>query len=187
MIKSTSSVSHWLIRISAAHRNLMRRISNNEGFQVVHLEIMVYLSVCNRYSDTTGAISEYLGQTKGSISQSLNLLEQQGFVKREQDGLDRRVYHLSLTENGLAATHLLFSSLDLDELESLELGLQSLLTSLQKRNGLQGFGICVSCKFNQKIDDHVFLCGLTNEKLTLDDTTKICREHEDTEFPQKIK
>ena len=54
-----NAVSQWIERLSAVHRNLMRQFANEEGLQLVHVEIMQYLSVSNRYSDTTQAISEY--------------------------------------------------------------------------------------------------------------------------------
>jgi DNA-binding MarR family transcriptional regulator len=173
------AVSQWLERLSAVHRNLMRRFANEEGLQLVHVEIMQFLSVSNRYSDTTQAISEYLGQTKGSISQSLGLLEEQGFVKRTQDKIDKRIYHLSLTTKGSAVTHRMFASIDLEGAEKLEPSLKILLTSIQKKNSLRGFGTCISCRFNQSPGKNVFVCGLTKEKLTLEETKKICREHEE--------
>lgn len=179
MTVQVNAVSQWLERLSAVHRNLMRRFANEEGLQLVHVEIMQYLSVSNRYSDTTQAISEYLGQTKGSISQSLNLLEEQGFVKRMQDKVDKRIFHLSLSAKGSAVTHRMYASIDLQGAEELEPGLKNLLTSIQKKNNLRGFGTCISCRFNQNPGKNVFVCGLTTEKLTLDDTKKICREHDE--------
>ncbi len=180
MAGQLNAVSQWLERLSAVHRNLMRRFANEEGLQLVHVEIMQYLSVSNRYSDTTQAISEYLGQTKGSISQSLGLLEEQGFVKRTQDKVDKRMFHLSLTSKGSAVTHRMFASIDLEGAEELEPGLKTLLTSIQMKNGLRGFGTCISCRFNQNPGKNVFVCGLTKEKLTLEETKKICKEHDET-------
>jgi hypothetical protein len=44
-----------------------------------------------------------------------------------------------------------------------------MLAPLQKKNGLRGFGTCQSCKFNQNPDKNSLICGLTNEKLSVDD------------------
>lgn len=180
MADQINVVSQWLERLSAVHRNLMRRFANEEGLQLVHVEIMQYLSVSNRYSDTTQAISVYLGQTKGSISQSLSLLEDQGFVKRTQDKIDKRIFHLSLTAKGSGVTHRMFASIDLEGAEKLEPALKTLLTSIQKKNGLRGFGTCISCRFNQNPGKNIFVCGLTKEKLSLEDTKKICKEHDES-------
>ncbi len=179
MTDKTGAASQWLERLSALHRNLMRRFANEEGLQLVHVEILQYLSACNRYSDTTQAISEYLGQTKGSISQSLGNLEDNGFVKKVQDKVDKRVFHLSLTAKGLSIAQRMNKTIDLDGAEKLEPALKALLASLQKRNGLRGFGICHSCKFNQSTGPNSFVCGLTKEKLSSSDVKKLCREHED--------
>lgn len=156
----------------------MRRFANEEGLQLAHVEIMQYLSISNRYSDTTQAISEYLGQTKGSISQSIGLLEEQGFIKRAQDKSDKRIFHLSLTSKGAAVTHRMFANIDLNGSKELEPGLKALLSSIQIKNGLRGFGTCITCKHNQNPRKSVFVCGLTKEELTLEETKKICREHE---------
>ncbi len=173
-----NAVSQWLERLSALHRNLIRKFATEEGLQFVHVEILQYLSVCNRYSDTTQAISDYLGQTKGSISQSLRILEEKKFVKRLQDTADRRVFHLSLLPKGIAVTSRMLESIQLDGADKLEPQLKDLLSSIQKKNELKGFGTCLSCRFNQSPGKNQFVCGITKEKLSLEDVKKICREHE---------
>jgi len=178
-----NAVSQWLERLSALHRNLMRKFATEEGLQLVHVEILQYLSVCNRYSDTTQSISDYLGQTKGSISQSLGLLEEAGFIKRTQDKFDKRVFHLSLLTKGLLVTNRMLESIHLDGADHLAPQLKSLLASIQKKNGLKGFGICLSCKFNQSPSKNNFVCGLTKETLTAAEVKKICKEHEPLSSP----
>lgn len=172
-----SGVSHWLERLSALHRNLMRKFATEEGLQLVHIEILQYLLVCNRYSDTTQAISDYLGQTKGSISQSLGHLEESGFIKRNQDKTDKRIFHLSLLPKGLSVTNRMNESIHFYGTDKLEPQLKILLTSIQIKNGLKGFGTCQSCKFNQNPGKNNFICGLTKENLSLSDIKKICKEH----------
>ena len=178
MADSIGAVSQWLERLSALHRNLMRRFAAEEGLQLVHVEILQYLSVCNRYSDTTQTISEYLGQTKGSISQSLGHLEENGFIKRTQDKIDKRIFHLALTAKGNSVTQRMHDSINLDGADKLEPALKETLASIQKKNGLRGFGICQSCKFNQNPGKNSFSCGLTKEKLSAEEVKKICKEHE---------
>jgi DNA-binding MarR family transcriptional regulator len=180
MGKEIGAVGQWLERLSSMHRNLMRKFAADEELQLVHVEILQYLSVCNRYSDTTQAISEYLGQTKGSISQSLAHLEENGFVKRSQDKNDRRIFHLALLPSGHSVAKRLAANIKLDGTDQLEPALMELLRSIQKRNGLKGFGVCHSCQFNQNPGKNQFVCGLTNEKLSLEDIKKICKEHEAT-------
>jgi len=52
-----------------------------------------------------------------------------------------------------------------------------LLTSIQAGNNFRSFGQCTTCIHNRKTSDG-FLCGLTQETLSIDDTLLICREHE---------
>ena len=169
---------HLIERLSALHRNLMRKFATEAGLQFVHIEILHYLSLCNHYSDTTQAISEYLGQTKGSISQSLAYLEQHNYVKRFQDKKDKRVFHLSLTAKGYLVSERLSGSINLQNSIKEDSSLFAVLVAFQKKNGMKSFGICATCKFNQNPGAGTFICGLTQEKLKLEDTQKICREHE---------
>ncbi len=177
MNTNKSSITHWIERLSALHRSLMRKFAATETLQFVHVEIIQYLSICNRYSDTTQALSEYLGQTKGSISQSLGFLEKEGYLKRHQDKKDKRVFHLTLTSKGIAVSDRLNQALNLQGIEKLDEALNSVLATLQKKNGLQSFGLCKTCQYNINQGKGTFQCGLTKEQLTLEDIEKICREH----------
>lgn len=77
MADAIRDVSQWLeSNFCPSSKFNAAAFAAEEGLQLVHVEILQYLSVCNRYSDTTQTISEYLGQTKGSIFQSLGHLEE---------------------------------------------------------------------------------------------------------------
>lgn len=89
-------ISQLIERIGALQRSEMRRYALEHGLQMVHLEVLSYLQRCNRYSNTTQALSDFLGQTKGSISQTVGFLEGEGYIKRVQDQNDKRVFHLEL-------------------------------------------------------------------------------------------
>lgn len=172
----------WIERFSALHRNLLRKFAAELGLQLVHAEIIQYLSNCNRYSDTTQGLSEYFGQTKGSISQSLSFLEENNFLTRDQDQTDKRVFHLLLTSQGKQTAKDLKDFLHFDfEIDAkADAIFRSILRNLQKQNGMKSFGICASCKFNENPGKDKFRCGLTQEILTKNDTKKICREHKAT-------
>lgn len=147
---------------------------------MVHIEIIQYLAGCNRYSDTTQALSDYLGQTKSSISQSLSNLEDLGFIRRSQDKSDKRMFHLHLTRKGEKIAEAFQERIEtnLSPTDNTAESFRSLLTMLQKKNSMRSFGICSTCRFNQNPEKDVFVCGLTKERLTSQDTKKRCREHE---------
>ncbi|MFN2812475.1 MarR family winged helix-turn-helix transcriptional regulator, partial [Escherichia coli] len=66
------------------------------------LSALHYLARCNRYSDTPLGVTEYLGLTKGTVSQSLKVLEGRGLISKLPDARDRRSVHLRLTDAGRA-------------------------------------------------------------------------------------
>ncbi|MCG8010485.1 MAG: MarR family transcriptional regulator, partial [Candidatus Thiodiazotropha weberae] len=96
----SNSLYNHLERLSELLRTDLRKSGIEHGLQPVQLEVLHYLSVCNRYSDTPLAVSEYLGQTKGTVSQTIKVLEQKGLLLRRTDAEDKRVSHLALTPRG---------------------------------------------------------------------------------------
>ncbi len=175
-----NDIDIWLERLTSLYRSQIRHAANNEGIQPVHVEILQYLSICNRYSNTAQALSEYLGQTKGSISQSLKLLEKDGYIERNQCPDDKRVTRLYLTPKAKASVKRIANSLmpNLGEAKEASDALKSLLMEWQLKNSHQGFGQCQSCRFNRSLPNGKFQCGLTGEPLTKVEVKQICREHE---------
>jgi MarR family transcriptional regulator, negative regulator of the multidrug operon emrRAB len=182
---SNNSIFDVVERMAALIRAEERKNCTEHGLQTVHLQVLDYLSRCNKYSDTPAALANYLGMTRGTVSQTVLLLTNKGYIKKTTDAVDRRVVHLSLLpegENTLEkarssdlfnrATGLLPDNC-LDEYDEV---LVSLLRALQKSNQSHTFGQCKTCKFfTPKADG--FLCGLTHEALTEVDSGKICQEH----------
>jgi len=175
-----NDIEIWLERLTALYKSQMHHAANSEGMQVVHLEILQYLSIANKYSNTAQALSEYLGQTKGTISQSIKLLENNGHIKRQPSDKDKRVVGLYLTQTGKDSLHSMSNQLmpnlngNINEVETIK----ALLQKWQNASKHKGFGQCLSCKFNQKTSSEEFRCTLTDETLSVIDVNKICREHE---------
>jgi DNA-binding MarR family transcriptional regulator len=156
------------------------------GLQPIHLQTLRYLAACNRYSDTPLAVAEFLGQTKGSVSQSLKLLAGKGLVAKRPDAADRRVVHLTPTSAALDLLALTtqeqrsrqaVSALDDAVRSALDAGLTELLRALQIAHGRRVFGVCSGCRFNERLADG-YRCGLTGEPLSEDDVARICREYD---------
>lgn len=170
-------------RMSALIRSEERKKCTELGLQPVHLQVMDYLSRCNRYSDTPAALTNYLGMTRGTVSQTLQLLEKKGYIKKTADVNDRRMVHLSLLAEGEAIlikarpTDLYSqASTIFNENDSEENVFVNALTALQKANKSQSFGLCKTCKYFTTTPDG-FICGLTTEQLSQLDSEKICQEH----------
>ena len=172
-------------RIGALLRSELRRLGAPQGLEPVHLQALAYLARANRYSDTPIAVAEFLGLTKGNVSQRLIALEKAGLLRRRHDRDDARVVHLVPTAKAQALLGALSPppawrtamTATGDRREDLEAGLTVLLSALQSANGRRTFGQCRSCRFLQH-KDGAFTCGLTRDPLEPDHTLRICREHE---------
>jgi DNA-binding MarR family transcriptional regulator len=53
-----------------------------------------------RGSSTPGAVTAWLGITKGIVSQSMNTLERSGFIRKLADVNDKRVVRIAITASG---------------------------------------------------------------------------------------
>lgn len=174
-----------LERICTLLRTDARQRALPHGLRPVQVEALLYLARCNRYSDTPLAVAEFLGSTKGTVSQTLKVLEREGLVTKCADARDRRVVRLELTPAGrelseqLAVPPALEQALVDDRVptDRLAADLRRLLTGMQRAAGHKTFGTCHTCRFFGR-EASGFRCGLTAEPLSSADSTLICREHE---------
>tara|TARA_B110000093_G_scaffold137581_1_gene147502 strand:- start:441 stop:1004 length:564 start_codon:yes stop_codon:yes gene_type:complete len=182
----THLTQQYLDRLSSLLRNENRSRLLLHGLQPVQFDALQYLMACNHYSDTPMAVTEFLGQTKGTVSQTLKVLEKKGFVTKTIDQQDKRVVHLSVTSQGsklikqIQASALLQKGATLmsdEKLEALNSSLELLLNKVQLANQLKTFGECHSCLHHTKLTSGGLLCGLTQERLLTTDAKLICREH----------
>lgn len=182
------SLFDTLDRLSSLTRMWFRQHPLLADLQPVQLSALMYLARCNRYSNTPLGVTDYLGLTKGTVSQSLKLLETKGLVVRTQDVRDKRSVHLQLTESANTLLSALLPPAFLVSGESamgerasmLKTLLFELLREIQHTNNVPGFGLCHSCQFHSHRDGQGF-CELTQEALSERDATLICREHQPPE------
>jgi DNA-binding MarR family transcriptional regulator len=181
----TVNVFDLIERMTALIRSEERKKCAELGLQPVHLQVLDYLSRCNRYSDTPAALTNYLGMTRGTVSQTVLLLEKKGYLKKTADESDRRAVHLSLLPEGeiilkQARAVDLFKRASLIFKENAfvnhEIIFLKALTALQKANRSQSFGLCRTCQHFMRLPTG-FQCGLTKESLSHSDSEKICQEH----------
>ena len=169
-------------RLSSLMRADLRQVAAARGLKLVQLEVLIYLSVANRYSDTPRALTEYFAVTKGTMSQTLKALERHGFIDKWTDADDARIQHCALTAEGrsiAAAAYpaACFTALDQDAASTFADSLAQQLQVLQRAIGLRTFGLCHTCRFFER-RARGGRCGVTGEALTKSDASKICREHE---------
>lgn len=179
--------TQWLLdRLAGLLRGEVRTQLAEWGLQPVQFEALQYLASCNRYSDTPMAVTEFLGQTKGTVSQSLKVLEKHGLISKSADLKDKRILHITVTKQGHEVLRQALPSQLLSEacatlpkvsLAELNQNLAALLFAAQQSNGFKTFGQCKTCIHNQPVPGG-YHCGLTNEALSEADVELICREHD---------
>ncbi len=185
----TEKIYDHLERIANLLRTDTRKAGVGRGLQPVQMEALHYLASCNRYSDTPASVADYLGLTKGTVSQTLGVLENAGFIEKRPDAKDKRVVHLKVTEQGdaLLAEDIppktlqmaMELSTEADQAVILD-ALGRVLRALQRANQRRTFGACKDCRHHLlEAGGTHHRCGLTGEALQLEDGEKICREHEE--------
>jgi DNA-binding MarR family transcriptional regulator len=180
--QAAGELHELLLRIAA----LLRSLAREAGLEPAQLQALDYLARCNRYSDTPAAVSDYLGATRGSVSQTLASLVERGLVERCADAADGRVVHLAPTAAGrralaraLPPESLADACAELGAARSARLAqeLRALLAEIQRAGRGAAFGVCRSCAHFRREGAGRFRCGLTQEALSASDSEKLCREH----------
>ncbi|WP_244467858.1 MarR family winged helix-turn-helix transcriptional regulator [Nitratireductor soli] len=158
------------------------------GLKPAQWEALRYLARANRFSNTPGALTAYLGATKGTVSQTLMALERAGLVRKSADAADRRSVRLELTAAGAALLPqdetLRFaealSRMDAAQREALNEGLAALLKARLAADGGRTFGLCRDCRHFRRDMEGAgrHRCALLHVPLSDEDTARICVEQE---------
>lgn len=170
----------------------LARVIQNEahhaGLKPTQWEALRYLARANRFSRSPGALTAYLGMTKGTVSQTLQALERKGLVEKKTAPTDRRGVAIDLTpagtallgEDPLAATQDAVDHLPAKDREALTGALEKLLKTMLEKRGGRPFGACRTCLHFRR--DHTegspHFCALLAESLSEDDSTRICSEQQ---------
>jgi DNA-binding MarR family transcriptional regulator len=171
-------------RLGNLMRSELRKAGADESLQPVHLHALIYLSKANRYSNTPQALADYLGLTKGTVSQTLLLLDRRGLIERFEDDVDRRVVRLRLSSAGeqlLAETQPALPwqnatrNISPNRIRNATSALREALVTLQVDNEGTVFGECGTCSWCQKLSQRIYRCGRMGDRLSGPETRKICR------------
>ncbi len=171
-------------RLGNLMRTELRKSGSDESLQPVHLQALIYISKANRYSNTPQALADYLGLTKGTVSQTLLLLDRRGLIERFEDDIDRRVVRLRLSSAGerlLAETQPSLAwqnatrNISPNRIRNATSALREALITLQEDNESATFGACQTCTWCQKLSQRIYRCGRMGDRLSGPETRKICR------------
>ena len=169
--------------------SLVRAAEFDEGLDPAQWEALRYLCRCNRFSNAPGALTAYLGRTKGTVSQTVKALERKGLISRAPRPGEGRSVELHVTKEGRALLSRdpwtrLAAEVDAwpgDAQAALCDGVAELLIARLTANDLKPFGVCSSCRHfrrdaNTGAEDAPHRCALLDVTLSADDAQKICAE-----------
>jgi DNA-binding MarR family transcriptional regulator len=146
-----------------------------------------YFSRANRFSRTVSAFAEFHATTRGTASQTVKGLIEQGYLARIPSETDGRSARVDLTDNAKAIMARDPFQVVVDAAEALPGRLRGQLVKLLERMlghvarqcSRPSFGICASCAHLQsnergRSDQCRYQCGLLNEPLSAEETEQIC-------------
>ena len=143
--------------------------------------VLEYLSQANRFSRRPSHVAEFMGSTRGTISQTLKSLSVKGYITEEKSESDRRSISYKLTDHGhetVSSAHRLDHALETfhgDKIAQLAGILQTTLHRAIEGNDQKPFGVCKHCQHfkSQRSGGH---CQLLNVALDRAETNHICFE-----------
>ncbi|MCF2870782.1 MarR family transcriptional regulator [Octadecabacter sp. G9-8] len=166
----------------------LARVDENEGWKSdlkpAQRTALEYLGRANRFSRKPSHIADFLGSTRGTVSQTLKALAEKEFIAEEHcPELDRRSKSFVLTAKGierLAETDTLTEALDgipREKLLEIALVLRPVLNRVLLAKQQRDFGLCRRCKHFEKQGEGG-ACQLLGANLTTEETTQICYHSE---------
>ena len=141
--------------------------------------ILRYLARANRFSRSPSHVADYLGTTRGTVSQSLKSLQQKGYVTERRSAQDRRIVSIHLTDSGQAAAADMspmaqtLGQLAEQDRAALERILTDTLHHLSTRSNAPEFGPCHRCRHHRTRMDGPY-CDLLSLPLRREETDQIC-------------
>nr|WP_306266084.1 MarR family winged helix-turn-helix transcriptional regulator [Pararhizobium sp. IMCC3301] len=143
--------------------------------------VLEYLGRANRFSRSPSHVAEYLGTTRGTMSQTFKSLTQKGYVTEHRSTLDKRAISFELTQTGkdiaIAQNALTGALADFPggEKDRLLESLRAVLGDVLSHNRGRPFGICKSCIHHETSSNGGY-CTLLAEPLLPFETDQICFE-----------
>jgi DNA-binding MarR family transcriptional regulator len=169
---------------------LLRAREHGQDLNPAQREALRFLARANRFSNSPGALTRYLGATKGTVSQTLIALQRKGYItKAAREGSAKSV-SLTLTEKGRealsrdpwASLAQAAEGLGGKTRRRMRRGLEDLLAQELTRAGLASFGACSSCRFFRERGRDgdpkgPHLCMQFEAPLTAEESRLICVAH----------
>ncbi|GGE40559.1 transcriptional regulator [Marinicauda pacifica] len=178
---------------TALLERLSRVIHNDahaSGLKPTQWEALRFLARANRVSRSPGALTGFLGVTKGTVSQTLQALERKGLIEKTTADGDRRGVKLDLTPAGrtlladdpLTDLDASLAAMPPEARDQLSTSLERLMTEMLARRGGRAFGACRTCRHFTRghREGAPYFCALLRAPLSREESEQICIEQETT-------
>lgn len=180
-----------LNKLAIALRTDMQQRSADHALHPAQAQILTLLAPRPR-GLRLGELASELGVTSATVSDSVTVLEQKGFVRRAPSSADRRAVQVSLTAAGrrTAASLREWPDImvqavdDLDPGEQVDLlrALIKMIRSLQERGAISPARMCVTCRYFEPDahpgSDRPHHCHFVDEPFGHVDLRIDCVDHE---------
>lgn len=158
-----------------------------EGLTPAQWTALRYFSRANRFSRTVSAFAEFHATTRGTASQTVKSLVENGYLRRERSTRDRRSVRFDLTQPARAllardpfeSLVAAAGNLSNTSRQVLGQGLDRMLRTLTEHHGKKAFGTCVNCRYLStgvccQEDTTGLQCELLGEALSEPETEQLC-------------
>ncbi len=166
---------------------LIRQQGFHDGLNPAQWEALRFIARANRFSNSPGSLAQYLGATKGTVSQTILSLEKKGLVEKKTSPADARIILLALSPKGaaiLAQDPLLGLGAEIDALGSktakrFAKAIDEILIGQIRRLKQSEFGSCTTCRHwrDRSGEDVNSYCMLLNVPLEKQELAKLCQHH----------
>jgi len=160
-----------------------------EGLNPAQWEALRYVARANRNSCSPSALADFMGSTKGTVSQTLKALENKGLIQRKRRDGDRRSVQISVTAIGqsvlsmdpLGKIHDALAPCDRNIQGEVVAVLERLLDAVQLHQRISEFGPCLDCMHYKpeectKTNSVGCRCGVSGDLFSALEIDRICAD-----------
>ncbi len=175
-------------RISQAYRVLLWNESKEFSLSPIQIQILIFLLFHSEEKRKVTYLADEFNMTKATISDSIKVLEQKKFIRKEYEQRDTRSYTIYLTANGMEIAKRTASftnqiqepiaGLNSEDKGNLLISLMSIIQHLNKTGVITIQRMCKTCvHFSPGKGKAQNFCKLLNQNLFDADLRIDCPEH----------
>jgi DNA-binding MarR family transcriptional regulator len=175
-------------RIAQAYRVLLWNEGKELSLSPIQIQILIFLMFHSEEKRKVSYLADEFNMTKATISDSIKILEQKKFIRKEYEAHDSRSYVIYLTPTGLemakrtaAFTNQIqepITRLGSEDKENLLISLMNIIQHLNKTGVITIQRMCKTCiHFSPGSGKARHFCKLLNQKLSDVDLRIDCPEH----------